>query len=102
MFNNFTDETHLFLDVSFFKKKRYNKSDSVLTELFSLKPKNAMSLAFRETKPSLVNLIKLVPCIITIDDPRIQIMDDEFCKLPVSLISVPDDTKNTVEPDIFW
>lgn len=83
-------------------KKRYNMSDPVLAELCSLKPKNAMSLAFRETKPSLINLIKLVPCIINVNDTRIQLIDDEWRKLPISKLSLPDNIENIFEPDAFW
>ncbi|XP_022160280.1 uncharacterized protein LOC111026492 [Myzus persicae] len=83
-------------------KKRYNMADPVLTELFSFKPKNALSLEFRNTKPSLVNLIKLVPCIININDPRIQVIDDEWRKLPISISSLPDEIENMIEPDTFW
>lgn len=77
-------------------------ADPVLTELFSFKPKNALSLEFRNTKPSLVNLIKLVPCIININDPRIQVIDDEWRRLPISISSLPDDIENMIEPDTFW
>ncbi|KAL5241694.1 hypothetical protein ACI65C_009104 [Semiaphis heraclei] len=100
---DFFERCRQFLQTSSLEmKKRYNMADPVLTELFSFKPKNALSLEFRNTKPSLVNLIKLVPCIININDPRIQVIDDEWRRLPISISSLPDDIENMIEPDTFW
>ncbi|KAL5237775.1 hypothetical protein ACI65C_005185 [Semiaphis heraclei] len=100
---DFFERCRQFLQTSSLEmKKRYNMADPVLTELFSFKPKNALSLEFRNTKPSLVNLIKLVLCIININDPRIQVIDDEWRRLPISISSTPDDIENMIEPDTFW
>ncbi|XP_050066483.1 uncharacterized protein LOC126555629 [Aphis gossypii] len=90
-------------------KKRYNMSDPVLSKLHMLKPENAISHAFRETSPTLLNLIKVLPRVVT-EPQMIQIIDDGWRCLPI-LVSTLDydiivkstDPKTKVVPaDLFW
>ena len=68
--------------------------DPILVQLNVLAPINAISSEFRESRPSLIDLIKLTPCIIKLNDPRIQKIDDQWRSLP--LATIPDDVLSEV------
>lgn len=76
--------------------------DPILMKLSALKPKNALSLDYRQNTPSLIHLMKLLPCIVDINDTKVQQIDDQWRKLPISATLIPDDIEFEVEIDIFW
>ncbi|XP_008180328.1 uncharacterized protein LOC100574388 [Acyrthosiphon pisum] len=83
-------------------KKRYNMEDPILMQLSALKQKNALSLEFRQNTPSLINLMKFLPCIVDINDSKVQQIDDQWRKLPISATLIPEDIEFEVQIDIFW
>lgn len=68
-------------------KKIYNMSDPILPKLYTLKPENALSLAFRDKEQTLVPLITLMPWIVSKDDwQHIQNIDDQWQLLSFLMI----------------
>lgn len=59
--------------------------DPILSKLSILKPRNALFLELRETNPSLIPLVKVLLCIAT-DDHIIQLIDDQWRRLPIMYI----------------
>lgn len=85
--------------------------DPVLSKLHILKPDNAISHVFRENIPSLLPLIKVLPRIVSPNNVQlIQIIDDQWRKLPIIMTTLSDDILNTsidsdakkINIDSFW
>jgi len=84
----------LFLQTAAFEiQKRYDKDDIILSKLSTLKPKNAFSLEYREVQPSLIPLIKVIPSIVS-NDETIQLIDDQWRRLPLLMSKIPEDFKS--------
>jgi len=64
--------------------------DIILSKLSTLKPKNVFSLEYRDVQPSLIPLIKVVPHIVSNDD-TIQLIDDQWRRLPLLLSKISDE-----------
>jgi len=75
--------------------------DPILMQLSALKPKNTLSLDFRQNTP-VINLMKSLPRIVDINDSKVQKIDDQWRKLPISATLIPDDIEFEVQSDIFW
>jgi len=79
--------------------------DPVLNKLAALRPKNAVSLSYRDTTPTLMTLMKVVPRIFDIDDDNcnktMQIIDDQWRRLPLFAALLPKDIEET-HADNFW
>lgn len=76
-------------------------NDEVLSKLSILKPQNALSLTYRETSPSLIPLIKVVPRMIE-NDSLIQKIDDQWRSLPIALAKHPNEDIINLSVDTFW
>lgn len=85
--------------------------DPVLSKLCILKPNNAISHDFRENTPSLLPLIKVLPRIVSPNNIQlIQIIDDQWRKLPIVVTTISDDILNMsidldtkkINTDSFW
>lgn len=80
-------------------------ADPILSKLQVLKPSNALSMSFRENVKgtSLVPLIKLLPCIIPTNYvKKIQLIDDQWRRLPLSIAQLPENIEDEKEIDVFW
>lgn len=80
-------------------------ADPILSKLQVLKQSNALSMSFRESVmgTSLVPLIKLLPCIIPTNDvKKIQLIDDQWRRLPLSIAQLPENIEDEKEIDVFW
>jgi len=76
--------------------------DIILSKLSTLKPKNAFSLEYREVQPSLIPLIKVIPCIVS-NDETIQLIDDQWRRLPLLMSKIPEEETFLKLPiDEFW
>lgn len=76
-------------------------SDEVLSKLSILKPQNALSLSYRETWPSLIPLIKVVPRMVD-NDNLIKKIDDQWRSLPLALAKHPNEDIINLPVDTFW
>ncbi|KAF0749373.1 Dimer Tnp hAT domain-containing protein [Aphis craccivora] len=87
----FFERCRLFLQTAACEiQKRYNMDDIILSKLSTLKPKNVFSLEYRDVQPSLIPLIKVVPYIVSNDD-TIQLIDDQWRRLPLLLSKISDE-----------
>ncbi|KYN50097.1 hypothetical protein ALC62_00125, partial [Cyphomyrmex costatus] len=81
--------------------KRYDMQNSVLQKLRALKPKNALSLSYRDTTPSLFNLMNTIPRIVNYNSCTMQKIDDQWRRLPLFAATFSKDIQE-VDVDIFW
>lgn len=77
-------------------------NNPVLSKLYTLKPKNAISLSFRDEVPSWLPLIKTVPRIVPEKNTELmQSIDSQWCRLPLILNSLTEEI-DVRYPDSFW
>ncbi|XP_050065744.1 uncharacterized protein LOC114131969 [Aphis gossypii] len=81
--------------------------DPVLSKLSSLSAKNALSINYHDSHPSLVPLISIMSRIVPEDNLQlIQKIDDQWRSLPLKMIHMPESITNlqyaNESPDIFW
>lgn len=77
-------------------------NNPVLSKLYTLKPKNAISLSFRDVVPSLLPLIKTVPRIVPEKNTELmQSIDSQWRRLPLILNSLTEEI-DVRYPDSFW
>ncbi|XP_050057664.1 uncharacterized protein LOC126550351 [Aphis gossypii] len=81
--------------------------DRVLSKLPSLSAKNALSINYHNSHPSLVPLISIMSRIVPEDNLQlIQKIDDQWRSLPLKMIHMPESITNlqyaNESPDIFW
>jgi len=105
---NFFKSCRYFLQTAALElKKRYNMDDPVLSKLPSLSAKNALSINYHDSHPSLVPLISIMSRIVPEDNLQlIQKIDDQWRSLPLKMIHMPESITNlqyvNESPDIFW
>lgn len=78
--------------------------DPVLNKLAALRSKNAVSLSYRDTTPTLMTLMKVVPRIFDTNNnfnETMQIIDDQWHRLPLFATFLPKDIEET-SADNFW
>ncbi|XP_071567430.1 protein FAM200A-like [Temnothorax nylanderi] len=82
---------------------RYDMQNPVLEKLKALHPKNALSLSYRDTTPTLLNLMKVIPRVLSCNDSNdmMQKIDDQWRRLPFSTAFLPKDLDKT-HVDKFW
>lgn len=72
----------------------------VLSHIVALKPKNAMSSAFREELPTLLPLLSALPRLV--NEESMQMIDDQWRRLPYASAILSEECKTIFEPDRFW
>lgn len=83
-------------------KIRYDMEDPVLSRLGVLRPKNALLAAYRDEVPSLLPLVRLLPRIVQENDNSIQVIDDQWRRLPMAKVRLPSDICTVKKLDQFW
>lgn len=86
-------------------KYRYDFNNPILSSLSVLDPTRALSQNERDTTPSLMPLVTLLPrCADFADfsDSNLQKLDDEWRRLPNFINYIPAEISKTSEPDKFW
>lgn len=81
-------------------RSRYDFDDPILSKLFWLGQKNALSSSFRDKCESLCPLMNLVPRIVTNQDTK-QKIDDQWRKL-LYAATFKEEIENNLEADYFW
>lgn len=79
---------------------RYNFNNPVFARMYLFSPKTALSHKEREKTPSLHTLACLLPRCVAKNE--IQVVDDEWRRLPLETENLPHEVRNTSEPDQFW
>lgn len=72
-------------------------ADPILSKPQIIKQSNALSMSFRESVKgiSLVPLMKLLPCIIPTNDvKKMQLIDDQWRRLPLSIAQLPENIED--------
>lgn len=81
-------------------RQRFNFRDPVFSQIIALDPENALSCRYRNTVPTLVNLMRNMPrCL---GQLSMQDIDDQWRRLPNCTESLPSNILNTKKPDEFW
>jgi len=82
---------------------RFDMQNPVLEKLKALHPKNALSLSYRDTTPTLLNLMKVILRVLSCNDSNdmMQKIDDQWRRLPFSTAFLPKDLEKT-HVDKFW
>lgn len=83
-------------------KDRYDFNNPILSSLPVLDPIRALSQIERETTPSLMPLVTLLPRCADFSDSNLQKLDDEWRRLPNFIDCIPAEITKTAEPDKFW
>lgn len=83
-------------------KDRYDFNNPILSSLPVLDPTRAISQNERETTPSLLPLVLLLPRCTDLNESNLQKLDDEWRRLPNMIGFIPAEITETTEPDKFW
>lgn len=83
-------------------KNRYYFNNPILSSLSVLDPTRALSQIKRDTTPSLLPLVPLLPRCTDSSESNLQKLDDEWRRLPNFIDCIPAEIIKTTEPDTFW
>lgn len=83
-------------------KDRYDFNNLILPSLSVLNPTRALPQEERDTTPSLLPLVSLLPRCTDFSESHLQKIDDEWGRLPNFVSCLPFEITKTAEPDTFW
>lgn len=81
-------------------RKRYDFGDNLLAMIAVLNPEKALSVAERDTTPSLLPSTTKLPRVCQNDPSHLQNLDDEWRQIP--FITFPEEVTRCTDVDVFW